>query len=90
MDPSVKQKEKLIVLICDYEAFICNGERQSEFDTVTEHFYGFYTRINIGDRFFSAVEMNNLEANTSFTMILEEEYDEYLAIAESESSGGAE
>ena len=84
------QKEKLILLVCDYEEFIYNGESQNDFDKVTEHFYGFYSRVNTGEQSFTAVDMHNLEAESHFTLIAEEQFVEYMAASESESTDDAD
>ncbi len=77
-------EQNLIALTCDYEAFVDGDTVQSDFDTVTEHFYGFYVLITKGDRVFEAVEMHNLEAGTSFTMIKEDQYIDYTFVADSD------
>ena len=66
-----------MALSCDYEAFVYQDETQSGFDKVTEHFYGFYVLVNKDEQVFDAIEMHNLESGATFTLIKEEQFDDY-------------
>ena len=67
----------LMALSCVYEEFVYQDESQSDFDKVTENFYGFYVLFNKGEQVFDAIEMHNLESGASFTLIKEDQFDDY-------------
>ena len=82
-------ENKLIALVCDYEAFVLNGETQDDFDTQTVYFYGFYKRVVEEDMVFEGVEMYNVVTGTHFNMISEAQFYDYLA-AVSDSADSAD
>lgn len=84
------REDNLLALSCDYEAFVCQGESQDDFETVTRHFYGFYVLINKWDRVYNAIEMHNLETGASFVLIREDQYIDYSVEHETDPNESAE
>ncbi len=70
-------EDNLFVLVCHFESFVQNGEVQ-KFDKKTTLFYGFYVLLTANEQVFDGIEMVNLNADTSFTLVREDQYDDYI------------